>query len=112
MTRDDADAGLDEFVRLGLTERRGGVRVPVRVRPRSSRSAILGVREGSLDVALTAPPVDGEANGELLRLLAKALGVRQADLSVAVGASGRSKLVDVNGVGAADARAMLARARR
>jgi len=36
------------------------------VKPRASKSRILGVREGMLEVALAAPPVDGEANAELI----------------------------------------------
>jgi uncharacterized protein len=101
-----------EWDALVLSERSGGVRLTVHVRPRSSRSAILGVREGALEVALTAPPADGAANSELLRLLAKALAVRAADVSIVVGPSSRSKVLAVNGVGAADARSRLSQAKR
>ena len=89
---------VGEFDRLDLVERAGCVRVPVHVRPKSSRSAILGVRERVLDVALTAPPADGAANAELLKLLAHALDVRRGDLAIVVGASNRNKLVEVNGM--------------
>ena len=37
----------------------------VRVKPRASRDAIEGEREGALVVRLTAPPVEGEANAAL-----------------------------------------------
>lgn len=97
---------------LNLNERSGGVRFDVRVRPRSSRSAILGVRDGSLDVALTSPPADGAANSELLRLIAKALLVRAADVAIVVGPSSRTKVIAVNGIGAAAARARLSKATR
>ena len=97
--------------RLELTERAGGIRVSVHVRPRSSRSKILGVRDNELDVALTSPPADGAANTELLRLLARALEVRPGDVSIAVGSSSRSKVVQVNGIGAEEARSRLRAAR-
>jgi hypothetical protein len=97
--------------RLELSERSGGVRFSVHVRPRSSRSKILGVRETSLDVALTAPPADGAANTELFALLARALGVRAGDVTIAVGSSSRNKLIQVNGIGADDARSRLRAAR-
>ncbi len=97
---------------LNLNERSGGVRFDVRVRPRSSRSAILGVRDGALDVALTSPPADGAANSELLRLVAKALLVRAADVAIVVGPSSRTKVIAVNGIGAAAARARLSKATR
>jgi hypothetical protein len=97
---------------LKLNERAGGVRLDVHVRPRSSRSAILGVRDGSLDVALTSPPADGAANSELIRLLAKALSVRAADVSIVVGPSSRSKVIAVNGITAIDALSRLSKVKR
>jgi uncharacterized protein len=84
----------------------------VQVRPRSSRSAVLGVREGTLQVALTAPPVDGAANAELIALVARALNVRRSDVVVAMGASSRGKLLDVNGIGPDDVRLRLSKAKR
>jgi len=112
MTKTEPAGVLGPWQALGMTDRAGCVRFSVHVRPRSSRSAILGVREGSLDVALTAPPADGAANAELVRLLARALEVRRGDVSIVAGASSRSKLVEVNGTSSEDARARLAGAPR
>src|SRR6185295_9945052 len=101
MTRSDAPADTGRtgpWAALALTERAGGVRFSVHVRPRSSRSAILGVREGGLEVALTSPPADGAANAELCKLLARALEVRRSDVSVVVGQSSRTKVIEVNGM--------------
>ncbi len=97
---------------LALNERAGGVRFDVHVRPRSARSAILGVREGALDVGLTSPPADGAANGELCALLARALEVRRGDVRIVVGASSRAKIIEVNGMQPEDARARLSGAPR
>ena len=110
--KDGATALLGEWDRLAITERSFGSRLSVHVRPRSSRSAILGVREGALDVALTAPPAEGAANTELLQILAKALDVRRGDRSIAVGMSSRNKVIAVNGVRPEDARERLQKARR
>ena len=111
-TRDEPPAIPGPWAGLALTERSGGVRFSVHVRPRSSRSTILGVREGNLDVALTSPPADGAANDELLGLLARALRVRRVDLAILVGASSRGKLIAVNGITPEDARARLSQAKR
>jgi uncharacterized protein (TIGR00251 family) len=97
---------------LPMTDRGGAIRFPVHVRPRASRTAISGVRAGALDVHLAAPPVDGEANAELVKLLAGALGVRRADVTIVGGASGRSKLIEVSGVSATEAKARLLEVRR
>src|SRR6478736_1427491 len=112
MTSSEPPNKSAEWANLNLNERAGGIRLDVRVRPRSSRGAILGVREGALDVALTAPPADGAANTELIRLLAKALAVRAADVSIAVGPSSRNKVIAVNGVGGIEARDRLSKAKR
>ncbi|MEZ4297919.1 MAG: DUF167 domain-containing protein [Polyangiaceae bacterium] len=113
MAHEDGSApSLREWDNLTITERSFGSRLNVHVRPRSSRSGILGVRDGSLDVALTSPPADGAANSELLSILARALDVRRGDLSIAVGLSSRNKVVEVNGVRPDDARVLLQRARR
>lgn len=112
MASDEREGVVGEFERLAVSERGDRVRLSIHVRPRSSRSAILGVREGVLEVALTSPPADGEANSELLGLLARSLGVRRGDLAIVTGASGRNKLIEANGVSPADARARLAKAKR
>lgn len=61
-------------------------------------------------VKLTAPPVEGQANAALVRLLARLLDVAPSAVAVVRGAAGREKLVRVGGMRAADARARLAEA--
>jgi uncharacterized protein (TIGR00251 family) len=85
-------------MQLDVRERGDSVRVAVRVQPRAARSAVTGVRDGALLVRVAAPPVDGAANEELVRLLAGWLGVARRDVSIVGGAASRSKLVDVRGV--------------
>ena len=79
-------------------EEGGAVVFSVRVAPRASRSAVLGVHDGALKVALTAPPVEGAANAALIAFLAKALGVPKRDVVIEQGEASRSKLVRVTGV--------------
>lgn len=76
----------------------GAIVFAVRVVVRASRSAIAGEREGVLHVRIAAPPVDGAANKELVRLLARALGVPPRDIEIVSGASSRHKRVRVRGV--------------
>jgi len=73
-------------------------RIEVRVAPRASRDALAGLdAAGRLRVRLTAPPVEGEANRALVRLLAKRLGVRRSRVRILRGAGARNKLVEVDG---------------
>ncbi len=83
---------------IRLEQRGDAVRLSVRAQPRASRSEIVGEHDGALKVRLAAPPVDGEANRELVRFLAKRLGVAPSRVSVVAGESGRSKVVEVAGV--------------
>ena len=83
---------------LAITERTNSVRFAVRVIPRARRSTIEGVHGGALKVRLTAPPVDGSANEELVEVLADALGVPRSRVQIAGGARSRSKVVEVTGV--------------
>ncbi len=84
----------------------GGARIAVRVAPRASRDAIVGVHDGALKVALTAPPVEGAANVALVRLLAKALGVAKGDVRLVQGDRSRDKIVEIVGVDASRVRAL------
>jgi hypothetical protein len=61
------------------------VKIEVLVKPRASRSRVLGVREGLLEVAVAAPPVDGAANDALLVCLADFLEVGRSALTIARG---------------------------
>lgn len=71
---------------------------PVRVVPRASRSEILGSEGGTLRVRVSAPPVEGKANKELVKLLAKALGVSSGQVELISGHKARLKTVRVHGV--------------
>jgi uncharacterized protein (TIGR00251 family) len=69
------------------------------VQPRASRSEIVGPHGDALKVRLAAPPVDGAANEELVRLLAKELDVPRGNIEIVSGFTSRRKTVRVSGVG-------------
>lgn len=87
---------------LTLTRRERCVRFSVHVQPRASRSEVTGVHNGALRVRLQAPPVDGAANAQLVELLAESLGVPRRAVRIVSGDTARLKVVDVEGVAAAD----------
>jgi hypothetical protein len=55
------------------------------------------VHGDALKVRVAAPPVDGEANHALLRLLARRLGVAPSQLRLVSGETGRTKVIDITG---------------
>ena len=73
----------------------------VRVIPRASRSEVCGEHDGALRVRITAPPVEGAANRELTRVLARAFRVSQQAVEIVAGASSKSKIVRIDGAKAA-----------
>jgi len=75
-----------------------GVVINVKVQPRSSKKCVAGVQGDALKVKLTAPPVGGAANEQLVEVLAEALGVRKSDIRIVRGGSSKSKVVEVRGV--------------
>lgn len=77
-----------------------GVVFRVRVKPRARRSAVLGVRDGMLDVAVAALPAEGAANAEVVLTLAVFLGIPKSRVEIESGASGRIKRVRVEGLSA------------
>jgi uncharacterized protein len=85
-----------------------GATLRVRVQPRASREAVLGWREDALRLAVTAAPVDGEANEAVRRLLARALGVAPSSVSLVRGGHGRDKVLRVEGMTGEELRSRLA----
>jgi uncharacterized protein len=84
-----------------------GVRFAVTVQPRASRTEIVGEHGDMVKLRIAAPPVDGAANEELIRFLAKQLHVPAAAVRVVSGQSARRKIVEVEGVSPESARAAL-----
>jgi len=70
----------------------------VRVQPRASREDIVGLAEGRLRVALTAPPVEGAANDALRRFMAARLGVARGRVTLESGEKSREKTLRVVGM--------------
>ena len=82
---------------LRCTETHGAIMFTVRVVPRASRSEVAGAYDGALRVRVAAPPVEGAANDELARTLARALGVPTRAVEIMSGRAAKTKLVRVAG---------------
>ena len=94
---------------IKLSEKDGTIRFEVHAKPRAKKSRIVGPRGDSLEVALAAPPVDGAANEELVRVLAEALDVPRRNVQILRGETSQKKLVGVDLGAGLDAEAMLSR---
>ena len=73
------------------------VRIALWVRPGSTRPGIGGEHNGALVVQVSAPAVGGQATEAALTAVAAALGVRRHAVTLIAGASGRTKIVEIEG---------------
>lgn len=92
---------------MSIMEWEDGIRLEVKVQPRSSRNQINGFQDGQLRVKLTAPPVDGEANQGLIAFIASTLGVSKRDVVILRGETSRVKLIGVHGINRDEAERIL-----
>jgi len=76
----------------------GALILRVRVEPRSSRPGVAGVQGGLLKIRLSAPPVEGKANGELVRMVGKMLRVKKSQVTISAGETSRQKTLRISGV--------------
>ena len=93
---------------LTAREERGGVSFDALVTPRASRARLGPLAGERIKIAVTAPPVDGEANAAVVECVARALGVAKRNVSIVSGEASRRKTVRVEGVSLAQLEAALA----
>jgi uncharacterized protein len=82
----------------GVASRAHGSLLWLVVIPRAGKSSIAQLGDGTIQIRVAAPPVDGAANVALLRFLADILDVPRSRLAIASGASNRRKRISVDGM--------------
>ena len=69
----------------------------IKVLPRSSKNEIVGeLPDGTLKIKLKAPPVDGEANTELIKFLSKQWKIPKSKIKILKGKTSKTKLVQID----------------
>ena len=66
------------------------------IQPKASRDQIVGLHGDELKVAITAPPVDGQANAHLQKFIAKQFRVAKSQVVIEKGDLGRHKQVRIS----------------
>lgn len=72
------------------------MKLQVTVKPNARQQRIIENDDGSLTVHLMSPPVDGKANAELIKLLAKTYGVSKSKVMIKLGQTSRQKLIEID----------------
>jgi uncharacterized protein (TIGR00251 family) len=68
----------------------------VKVKPNAQKQKIEEAADGSFIVHLKSPPVEGKANEELIKLLAKKFEVQRSQVVIKSGIASRNKLVEID----------------
>ncbi len=76
----------------------GGCQISLYVQPAAKKSEVVGLHgENHLKVKVKAPPEDGKANKELIRLLATTLAMSKKDIEILRGDKSRNKDILLHG---------------
>ena len=76
--------------------------ISVRVHPNAARNEVVGITDGVWQARVSAPPVKGKANNELIALLSQFLGVGKSQISIIKGHTTRNKVIAINGLSQED----------
>ncbi len=83
---------------IRFTEKNDAIIFDARVVPRASKSEIVGEHDGALKVRIAAPPLEGAANAELIKILSKKFGVSKSRIEIIGGQTSKQKQVRVSGI--------------
>ncbi len=72
--------------------------ISVRVHPNAKKNELVGFSDGVWQAKVSAPPVKGKANAELIVLLSQVLGVGKNSISIVKGHTSRNKLIAIDGL--------------
>lgn len=71
----------------------GEIVIRIHAKPGAKQNGITDISADAIGVQIAAPPVDGEANTELVKYLSKVLQLRKSDVSLDRGSKSREKTV-------------------
>lgn len=83
------------FPKLELGKTIKSMRIYVKIHPKTSQNKIVKNSENEYEVWVTAPPVDGQANDMLIRILSKYFDVPKSSLTIVGGKTAKIKIVDI-----------------
>jgi uncharacterized protein (TIGR00251 family) len=85
---------------IELKEKDGAVTFKVKVQPRAPKTEIVGEHAGAIKLRVAAPPVEGKANEECRRFLAKLFEVSATSVEIISGDSSRDKVIRIRSISA------------
>ncbi|KAK6216069.1 hypothetical protein LQW54_003844 [Pestalotiopsis sp. IQ-011] len=76
----------------------GSIHIHCRVKPgvNKNREGVSAITDDAVELNVSAPPRDGEANKAVIKVMSEALEVAKSDLSIATGHKSRDKTIEIN----------------
>lgn len=72
--------------------------IKILAKPGAKQNGITDITDEGVGVQIAAPPVEGQANTELVKYISKLLGLRKSDVTLETGSKSRAKTIVVNGL--------------
>ncbi|MDP6142163.1 MAG: DUF167 domain-containing protein [Dehalococcoidales bacterium] len=79
-----------------MLDHRSHAKISIRVYPGAARNEVVGFSKGVLQVRISAPPVRGKANKELVVFLSQLLNLRKSNITITKGNTSRNKIVVIH----------------
>lgn len=76
-----------------LLNKSGNIIIKIHAKPGAKQNTVTDISDGAYGVQIAAPPVDGEANTELVKFVSKLLQLRKSDVSLDKGSKSREKII-------------------
>jgi len=73
-------------------------KIAVQITPSASKNEIIGMQNDVLRIKISAPPVKGKANKELIDYLSHLLGISKDRLEIVKGHTSKNKLISIDGL--------------
>ncbi len=89
------------------TAKDGSLLLRVHIQPKASKTKIIGLYDGTLKITVCAPPVEGRANREIVKFLAKKLKIPKSDVRVKSGLQSRRKSLELKNIRESEVRRLL-----
>ncbi len=71
------------------------MKLSVRIIPNAKKTEVVGYEGQTLKVRLSAPPIEGKANLELIRFMAKLCDCAPSEIEILRGHSSKQKILDI-----------------
>ena len=80
-----------------IFENKDGSYLKIFITPNASRNEIVSIINNEIKIKISSPPIDGKANKELTKFLAKVFAVSKSQVFLSKGLSSRHKLILIKG---------------